>query len=147
MYASFEPKVHVTADQQVFVITVRGEVDYDDTEEFEAAREAADRAALPTTAVDLSQVTFADSMLLNALLSLRHRHEAAGRALVLLGPLQPAVDRLLSVSGTLEHFTITSIDGGRPAGPTPGPGKATPGAPEPTPGAAEPGHGSDGRRM
>ncbi|MGW4560935.1 STAS domain-containing protein [Streptomyces sp. NPDC004561] len=106
----------MTHHEQTFVVTVRGEVDHDDAEDFDAAWEAADRTALPVTAVDLSQVSFADSMLLNALLEARRRHLADGRDLVLLGPLQPAVTRLLTISGTIDHFTI--VDAG------PGPGRA-----------------------
>ncbi|WP_079177767.1 STAS domain-containing protein [Streptomyces mangrovisoli] len=98
--------MHVTRHQDIFVITVRGELDFDDAEDIDAAWEQAERAALPTTAVDLSQVTFADSMLLNGLLEARRRHAADGRELVLLGPLRPAVSRLLEVSGTLAYFTV-----------------------------------------
>ncbi|OIK24924.1 hypothetical protein VT52_024785 [Streptomyces malaysiense] len=99
--------MHVTRHEETFVITLRGEMDWDDAEDFEAAREAADRAALPVTAIDLSRVTFADSMLLNTLLALRRRHTSDGRDLVLLGPLNPVVRRLLDVGGVLGHFTVS----------------------------------------
>ncbi|MFI9810393.1 STAS domain-containing protein [Streptomyces sp. NPDC052301] len=108
MHASFGRKLHVTRHKQVLLITVSGEVDHEDAEEFAAVWDAADEAGLPTTAVDLSRVVFGDSMLLNALLMARHRHAAAGRDLILLGPLQPAVTRLLTISGTLDQFTIAS---------------------------------------
>ncbi|MFF4169535.1 STAS domain-containing protein [Streptomyces sp. NPDC001744] len=108
MYAVPERKVHFTQHGQVFVITVTGEMDHDDTEAVEAAWAAADEAALPMTAVDLSQVTFADSMLLNALLDARRRHAADGRELVLIGPLRSGVRLLLDISGTLDHFRIVS---------------------------------------
>ncbi|MEU3509435.1 STAS domain-containing protein [Streptomyces longwoodensis] len=104
--------MHVTRHEDTFVITVRGEVDHDDAEDFAEAWAAADRAALPTTAVDLSQITFADSMLLNALLDARRRHAESDRELVLVGPLPPPVSRLLTVSGTLEHFAIADAGPG-----------------------------------
>ncbi|MET9117271.1 STAS domain-containing protein [Streptomyces longwoodensis] len=113
MHAAPDTKVHVTRHEDTFVITVRGEVDHDDEEDFVEAWAAADRAALPTTAVDLSQITFADSMLLNALLDARRRHAESDREFVLLGPLPPPVSRLLTVSGTLEHFAIADT-GARP---------------------------------
>ena len=113
MPAAFETKVHVTRYEQVLMITLRGELDHDDAEDIDAAFAAADRAALPTTAVDLSQLTFADSTLLNSLLATLRRHETSGRDLILLGPLPPAISRLLSLSGTLEHFTVAGT------GPTP----------------------------
>ncbi|WP_225828404.1 STAS domain-containing protein [Streptomyces naphthomycinicus] len=95
-------------DGQLLLLGLRADgADYEDAEEFAAAWDAADEAGIPTTAVDLSRVVFADSMLLNALLMTRHRHAAAGRD-VLIGPLQPAVTRLLTVSGTLDQFTIAS---------------------------------------
>ncbi|WP_371557736.1 STAS domain-containing protein [Streptomyces longwoodensis] len=104
--------MHVTRHEDTFVITVRGEVDHDDAEGFVEAWAAADRAALPTTAVDLSQITFADSMLLNALLDARRRHADSDREFVLLGPLPPPVHRLLTVSGTLEHFAVADTGSG-----------------------------------
>ncbi|MEV5955223.1 STAS domain-containing protein [Streptomyces sp. NPDC051987] len=111
MPASCCLSTRVDRREQAFVLTVRGEVDYEDAGEFERAWEAADRAAMPVTVVDLAEVTFADSMLLNALIRARHRHQADGRALVLAGPLRSAVSRVLEISGTLELFTVTD---GRP---------------------------------
>ncbi|MFH9011620.1 STAS domain-containing protein [Streptomyces sp. NPDC017943] len=99
-------KVHVTRLDQVVCVALRGELDFEDAEDVQAAWAAADRAGLPTTVVDLSQVVFADSMLLNALLDARRRHDATGRAFVLLGPLNASVSRLLDVTGTLGHFTV-----------------------------------------
>lgn len=47
-------------------------------------------------------------MLIHALFDARRRHAAGGWGFVLLGPLQPAVSRLPTVSGPLEQFTIAS---------------------------------------
>ncbi|MFE9448043.1 STAS domain-containing protein [Streptomyces sp. NPDC006739] len=113
MHAAPRLRVHIDRREQAFVLIVRGEVDYQSAEDFEQAWEAADRAAMPVTAVDLAEVTFADSMLLNALIAALHRHRADGRELVLIGPLRPAVRRLLTITGTMELFTIT---GTRPDG-------------------------------
>ncbi|MGW4910695.1 STAS domain-containing protein [Streptomyces sp. NPDC004270] len=111
MPAAPELRVHIDRGEQTFVITVRGQVDYAEAEGFEQAWEAADRAAMPVTAVDLTQVTFADSMLLNALIEARLRHRATGRDLVLIGPLRPAVSRLLTITGAIRLFTITETGG------------------------------------
>ncbi|MER5560073.1 MULTISPECIES: STAS domain-containing protein [unclassified Streptomyces] len=100
------PKVLVTRLDETLLITVSGDTDADDTDDFAAVWEAAHETGPTLTAVDLSAVGFADSMLLNALLEARSRHRAAGRPMVLLGPLPPGVHRLLSLSGVLEHFTI-----------------------------------------
>ncbi|GAA3114435.1 hypothetical protein GCM10017687_29310 [Streptomyces echinatus] len=99
--------VKVTCHGRVFEIAVRGEVDYEENDLLQAAWAEADEAALPVTVVDLTQVTFADSGLLNALLDSWRRHRDAGRELILLGPFHPTVERLFSLTGTLEHFTIT----------------------------------------
>ncbi|MFG2124392.1 STAS domain-containing protein [Streptomyces sp. NPDC048710] len=115
MPAAHATNVHIVPHDQALYIILRGELDYDDADDVEAAWEAADLAALATTVVDLTQVTFADSMLLNALLEARHQHDSAERQFVLLGPLHPSVSRLLTISGTLEHFTILNSDPyGRP---------------------------------
>ncbi|MFB7741157.1 STAS domain-containing protein [Streptomyces sp. NPDC056132] len=106
MQEASDGNIHVIRHGEVFVITLRGEVDHDDAPALQAAWDAADHAMLPTTALDLSQLLFGDSMLLSALLRAKHRHDADGRDLILLGPLQPAVHRLLDVSGTLDYFTI-----------------------------------------
>ncbi|MFE0510750.1 STAS domain-containing protein [Streptomyces sp. NPDC058964] len=118
MPAAHATNVHTTRRDQALHIILRGELDHYDAEDVDAAWEAADLAALATTVVDLAQVTFADSMLLNALLKARRRHDTAGREFILLGPLHPSVSRLLTISGTLEHFTILNSDpcGGRDGG-------------------------------
>ncbi|MEV5427968.1 STAS domain-containing protein [Streptomyces sp. NPDC052701] len=107
MQSGSETTVRVTHHDRVLEITVRGDVDYDECDLLRAAWEQADEVALPTTVVDLSGVTFGDSGLLNALLDAERRHRDSARAFVLLGPLQRGVVRLLTLSGTLEHFTIT----------------------------------------
>ncbi|GHD53624.1 STAS domain-containing protein [Streptomyces galbus] len=100
-------KVQGTQRGGEFHLVLRGELDFDDAEDIQAAWDAAEAAGAAVTVVDLSQVSFADSMLLNELLHAHEHHQGAGRSLVLQGPLKPAVSRLLSLSGTREHFTIT----------------------------------------
>ncbi|MEU0052134.1 STAS domain-containing protein [Streptomyces sp. NPDC006309] len=99
--------VRVTRHRRVFEVTVRGEIDYDECDLLGAAWDEADDCALPVTVVDLTGLTFGDSQLLRSLLDARRRHQADGRSFVLLGPLQASVDRLLTISGTREYFTLT----------------------------------------
>lgn len=99
--------VKVTCHDRVFEITVRGEVDYEENDLLQAAWAEAEDAARPATVVDLSRVTFADSGLLNALLDAWRRHRATGRELILLGPFHATVERLFTLTGTREHFTVT----------------------------------------
>ncbi|MFG2606450.1 STAS domain-containing protein [Streptomyces sp. NPDC048514] len=98
--------VLVAQHDRIFEITVRGEVDYDECDLLRAAWAEADEAALPATVVDVSGVTFGDSQLLSALLEAQRRHHTSGRSFILLGPLHDSVLRLLTVSGTLGHFTV-----------------------------------------
>ncbi|MEU6807769.1 STAS domain-containing protein [Streptomyces sp. NPDC046831] len=99
--------MQVRKHERIFEISVRGDVDYAETDLLEAAWAEADEAGTSATVVDLSGVTFGDSGLLNALIAARQRHLASGRSLILLGPLQESIVRLLRLTGTFEHFTIT----------------------------------------
>jgi anti-anti-sigma factor len=92
-------------DGEVFQIAVAGEFDLDDEEALRAALRA---CAAPATVIDLSALTFADSTLLNCLLEARRHHERAGRRLVLAGPLHSAPERLLTLTGTLDFFTLAA---------------------------------------
>lgn len=107
MYRENRATVKVTCHDRVFEISVRGEVDYDEDDLLQAAWAEAEESERRVTVVDLSRVTFADSGLLNALLEAWHRHRADSRELILVGPFHPAVERLFSLTGTREHFTVT----------------------------------------
>ncbi|GEK01907.1 STAS domain-containing protein [Streptomyces sp. NPDC003388] len=102
-----ETTVQVARHARVLEIRVRGEVDYDECDLLRAAWAEADESDLPVTVVDLSGVTFGDSQLLSALLDAQRRHRARGREFVILGPLQEGLVRLLTISGTIGHFSIT----------------------------------------
>ncbi|WP_320782019.1 STAS domain-containing protein [Streptomyces sp. CRN 30] len=102
------PLVTVREENGRFLITATGEMDLTEDDLFAAAWAEAHERALPVTVVDLSGVSFADSALLNSLLDARKHHAATGRTLVLAGPLRPAVTRLLELTGTLGHFTVTT---------------------------------------
>ncbi|CAK7279365.1 MULTISPECIES: STAS domain-containing protein [Streptomyces] len=103
-----ETFVQVRRHSRVFEVVVRGEIDYDESDLLGAAWDEADEYDMPATVVDLTGLTFGDSQLLRSLLDARRRHQANGRVFVLLGPLQESVTRLLTISGTLEHFTLTN---------------------------------------
>ncbi|MGA5499463.1 STAS domain-containing protein [Streptomyces cinereoruber] len=100
--------VRVSEEGGVFVVTVSGELDFDEEDLLEASWGEADERWLPVTAVDLSAVTFAGSAALGALLDARDRHRRGGRAFCLVGPLTGAVRLLFDRSGTLCRFTFAS---------------------------------------
>ncbi|MFJ9623921.1 STAS domain-containing protein [Streptomyces sp. NPDC101181] len=117
-------RVHVRAERDAFVVVVSGDFDTDERDLLDAAWDEADERALPTTAVELSGVTFGDSSFLDALLRARQRHRAARRRLVLIGPLHPRVLLLLTVTKVLEHFEVAeSLTGGLEGGPHSGTGR------------------------
>ncbi|MEV1047477.1 STAS domain-containing protein [Streptomyces sp. NPDC049916] len=117
-------RVHVRAERDAFVVVVSGDFDTDERDLLDAAWDEADERALPTTAVELSGVTFGDSSFLDALLRARQRHRAARRRLVLIGPLHPRVLLLLTVTRVLEHFEVAeSLTEGLEGGPHSGAGR------------------------
>ncbi|MFJ9638566.1 STAS domain-containing protein [Streptomyces sp. NPDC101178] len=101
-----QARVHMRREQGALVVTAYGDFDTDEGDLLPAAWSEAEQQALPVTVLDLSGVTFGDSSFLDALLRARLMHLAAGRRLVLVGPLQQAVITLLTVTQVLEHFDI-----------------------------------------
>ncbi|GAA1522767.1 hypothetical protein GCM10009730_33620 [Streptomyces albidochromogenes] len=96
------------------VIVCAGEFDFDSEGLARAALDTAHRDGIATTVVDLSGVSFADSSMLNTLITAHNRQHV-----VLAGPLGEQVLRLLEISGTGAFFNIaadaTGPDGTRPA--------------------------------
>ncbi|MFD5102601.1 STAS domain-containing protein [Streptomyces albidochromogenes] len=95
------------------VVVCAGEFDIDSEGLARAALDAAHRDGITTTVVDLSGVSFADSSMLNALITAHNRQHV-----VLAGPLGEQVLRLLEISGTDAFFNIAADatgDGTRPA--------------------------------
>lgn len=106
-----ELKVRVLPDEDgVRVIVCAGEFDQDTLGPLTAAcTAAADDPGLRRIVLDVAQVTFADSAMLNLMLSLRR----TGR-LVLAGPVPPRLGRLLEVTGARDLFpTADGIEAAR----------------------------------
>ncbi|MFF2717432.1 STAS domain-containing protein [Streptomyces sp. NPDC058011] len=115
-----QARVHVRHERSALVVTACGDFDADEQDLLPAAWNEAEEQALLVTVLDLSGVTFGDSSFLDALLRARQVHHAAGRRLVLVGPLQPPVITLLSVTRVLEHFDIAdTLDQALGGGPLP----------------------------
>ncbi|MGW6915862.1 STAS domain-containing protein [Kitasatospora sp. NPDC054939] len=89
------------------VCRMEGEADHEGRLALERALSEAVAARPTLLVVDLGPLTFADSACLNALLHTHHEAEEAGVWLVLAGP-GPQLQRLLSVTGTDEVFTVRS---------------------------------------
>ncbi|QHY93626.1 STAS domain protein [Streptomyces sp. S4.7] len=106
MFEDSESAVTGTADKGVFIVTVKGGIGFDSAGELKEALAEACRADSPRTVVDLSGLMFADSAVLHVLLGAQREHRAAGRRMVVAGPLGPTVLRLFEVTGTSDFFTM-----------------------------------------
>ncbi|MET9496261.1 STAS domain-containing protein [Streptomyces sp. NPDC006552] len=104
-------KISVDQQERVAVVAPRGELDLHDlTEVVDTLAGVLSDPATDATLIDLSQVSFADSAFLNQLLVTYSGHAVKRRPLVLCGPLQAAVARLLQVTGT---DTVLPLAAGR----------------------------------
>ncbi|MFC9797229.1 STAS domain-containing protein [Streptomyces sp. NPDC127584] len=88
------------------VVRVHGDLDDGTSPALARALSAAAGGGSRRTVVDLSQVSFADSSALHTLLIAQQAHTAAGTLLVLAGPLQTALRRLLEVTNTAAAFRL-----------------------------------------
>ena len=86
------------------VLVVRGDLDVAVGVEFVDAVDGtlAEDGSLTQVVIDLGEVDFIDSSGLRALLQLTQNHGERVR----IGTISPAVQRLLELTGTLEHFRL-----------------------------------------
>lgn len=99
-----EAEITETMVDHVRIVQITGEFDADEADTVTAALRASRTGAARATVVDLSQLSFADSSLLHALLTAQRHHERAGLAFVLAGA-PPLVRRLLDLTDTARVFT------------------------------------------
>ncbi len=99
-----EAEIIETVVDDVRVVRVTGEFDADEADAVTAALAAPRDGAALATVVDLGEVTFADSSLLQALLTARQDHATAGLPFVLMA-VSPLVRRLLDLTDTARVFT------------------------------------------
>ncbi|WP_413755183.1 STAS domain-containing protein [Streptomyces sp. MMBL 11-3] len=81
-----------------YLITPRGEIDNDTAAPLRQELLQALHSPQPSTLVDLSQITFGDTALLNTILQAHQDHTAHGKPLRFSGPLHRHVARLLHIS-------------------------------------------------
>ncbi|MFE2530158.1 STAS domain-containing protein [Streptomyces sp. NPDC059382] len=99
-----ETVVSETTPDGTTVVRVHADLDEDTSPDFARTLLAAADSSRPRTVVDLSEVEFADSSALHALLDAQRAHTAAGTVLVLAGPLQVEVRRLFEVTNAGPAF-------------------------------------------
>ncbi|MCX5262972.1 anti-sigma factor antagonist [Streptomyces sp. NBC_00199] len=113
--------ITVRTDGQRVVVAVRGELDLDSAGPLERALGAALDAARDGIDLELDGVVFCDCSALNVLLGVREEGLRQGRTVVLRS-VGPAVERLLTLTGTGSLFAAAPDPGGtRSAGRRDGP--------------------------
>lgn len=93
------------APEGVLLLELTGEVDLATSGRFRNHVDEARERGASTVIVDLSEVTFVDSTMLRELLRAHNETRDSGGRLVLAGA-QPAVLRLLELTGTTEVFEL-----------------------------------------
>ncbi|AVV44380.1 STAS domain-containing protein [Streptomyces sp. ID05-04B] len=142
------PDITVRTDGERVVVTVRGELDLDSAGLLGRALRAALDASADGIDLELDGVVFCDCSALNVLLGVREEGLRQGRTVVLRS-VGPAVERLLTLTGTGSLFGAAAGRGGAPHGPAEGTdeGARAPGA-DRAPGGARsagpPGQAFDG---
>ena len=94
------------APEGVIVLVLAGEIDLATSGQFRAVVDEA-VAAGATLVADVEEVTFMDSTMLRELLRAHRDLGAAGKRFILAAP-QPAVRRLLELTGTHGLFTLSA---------------------------------------
>ncbi|MGY0021300.1 STAS domain-containing protein [Streptomyces sp. cg35] len=100
--------IDVTHQERVAVVSFRNDLDL--TDEAEAAL-ALNTARTDTssvgTVVDLADLDFADSSLLNLILREHAAHQSVLRPFVLAGPYHSGIQRLLEITGVNDVLVLT----------------------------------------
>ncbi|WP_353945486.1 STAS domain-containing protein [Streptomyces sp. HUAS MG91] len=116
-------QVTVDCDPELSTIVVTGDCDEDSEYLLTEALAKVFAVEPRVLEVDVSGVGFGDSTLLHALLQALHTQSSRQRRLALRSPLGEAVERLLTVTGTLDVFERCVVDGASPQDGSPrGPG-------------------------
>ncbi|WP_100838277.1 STAS domain-containing protein [Kitasatospora fiedleri] len=92
----------------VETVRARGELDWEDAQEFVRRLTTALERPPRLLVVDLAEVTFADSSVLHGLLIAHGRMADAGGRLVLAGPLREPVRRLLDLSSATGYLHLAA---------------------------------------
>ncbi|RPE36697.1 anti-anti-sigma factor [Kitasatospora cineracea] len=97
---------HTPGPPEATVLRLSGDLDHDSERRLAEAVDAAAARSTGLLVLDVAAVTFADSSVLRTLVLAQQRMEAEAGALVLLGPLAPALRRLLEITATDGYFTV-----------------------------------------
>ncbi|GAA2252701.1 hypothetical protein GCM10010145_20560 [Streptomyces ruber] len=116
----------ITHASDVLVIEVVGDLDYETSDELldTVVDHLAPDTALRRLRLDFRRLTWIDSLGLSTLLMV-HRHTSAAGLTLELDNRPGFLDRMLDLTGTLDHFTATATAEGDPTGTGAGTGTGT----------------------
>ncbi|QKW17992.1 STAS domain-containing protein [Kitasatospora sp. NA04385] len=97
-----------TGPVDVETVRARGELDWEDAQDFVQRLTAVLDRPPRLLVVDLADVTFADSSVLHGLLTAHRRMAEAGGRLVLAGPLREPVRRLLDLASATGYLHVAA---------------------------------------
>lgn len=117
------PRIGVRPDGDRVVVTVRGELDLDSAEQLAHTLRAALGAAVGGVDLELGGVDFCDCSALNVLIDLHEQSLKQGKTVALL-TVGPAVDRLLTLTGTRMLFDAAGPHARSSTGAATGPARA-----------------------
>ncbi|MFJ8821028.1 STAS domain-containing protein [Streptomyces sp. NPDC102467] len=100
--------IELTQRERVAVVTLRDDIDLEDGAEVTAVfHRARTDTGTDATLLDLGELAFADSTLLNLILRARAEHDEARRPFVLAVPDGSVVRRLFDITGVTDVLALT----------------------------------------
>ncbi|MFI0236096.1 STAS domain-containing protein [Streptomyces sp. NPDC016845] len=100
--------IELTLRERVAVVTLRHDIDLEDADEVtEVFRRACTDSLTAATLLDLSELDFADSTLLNLILRAKAEHDEAHRPFVPAVAAGSAVERLFDITGVTDVLGST----------------------------------------
>ncbi|MEU6387907.1 STAS domain-containing protein [Streptomyces sp. NPDC046939] len=101
------PSIELTQQERVVIVSFRNTIELEEQDEAGLAlSDARTDTSTAATLLDLADLTFADSTLLNLILRAHADHQEQGRPFVLSGPYHSGVQRLFEITGVTEVLEL-----------------------------------------
>ncbi|WP_394428267.1 STAS domain-containing protein [Streptomyces sp. SGAir0957] len=101
------PSIELTQQERVVIVSFRNTIELEEQDEAGLAlSDARTDTSTAATLLDLADLTFADSTLLNLILRAHADHQEQARPFVLAGPYHSGVQRLFEITGVTEVLEL-----------------------------------------
>ncbi|MFI0242202.1 STAS domain-containing protein [Streptomyces sp. NPDC016845] len=101
------PSIELTQQERVVIVSFRNTIELEEQDEAGLAlSDARTDTSTSATLLDLADLTFADSTLLNLILRAHADHQEQARPFVLSGPYHSGVQRLFEITGVTEVLEL-----------------------------------------